>query len=397
MFYRLVLLLLTVTILVAHSTTYAQSPVPDGAEVERIADGFQFVEGPVWYEDGLLFSDIPANRVYRWTEEGGIEVFLEPSSHSNGLTLDAEGRLLLARHWARSVGRLEDDGTVTDLASRYDGTRLNSPNDLTVHSDGSIYFTDPTWGWQSNQSDGRPELGFMGVYRIDPDGELHLLADDLFYPNGIVFSPDESTLYVSTSHQQTVVAFDVRGHTLSNARVFASLQGEGDGAADGMDVDAEGRLYVTGPGGVWIFAPDGELLDRISVPGQTTNLTWGDADGGTLYITSGNGVYRIRLRSDDATSTEPETGVNSGMQLQPVYPNPSNDGVVITYDLEAPSSVDLSMYDVSGRSVRTLFAGNRAGGHHAHRADIGDLTPGVYFIRLTTDAGQDVQMMSVAR
>jgi gluconolactonase len=291
---RLALPLLLLAMLVPLRFALGQSPVPEGAEVERIADGFQFVEGPVWYDGGLLFSDIPANRVYRWTEGGGVEVFREPSGHSNGLALDAEGRLLLAQHGPRRVARIEDDDSETELAGEYAGMRLNSPNDLTLHSDGSIYFTDPTWGWQSNQSDGPPELGFMGVFRIDPEGELHLAVDSLFYPNGIVFSPDESTLYVSTSHQRTVVAFDVDDHTLSGGRVFASLQG--NDAADGMKVDAEGRLYVTGPGGVWIYAPDGTLLDRIDVPGQTTNLAWGDADGGTLYITSGTGLYRIRLR-----------------------------------------------------------------------------------------------------
>jgi gluconolactonase len=300
----------------------AQSPVPEGAEVERIADGFQFVEGPVWYDGGLLFSDIPANRVYRWTEEGGIEVFREPSGHSNGLALDDEGRLLLAQHGPRRVARIEDDDSETVLAGEYDGMRLNSPNDLTVHSDGSVYFTDPTWGWQSNQSDGPPVLGFMGVFRIDLEGGVHLMVDSLFYPNGIVFSPDESTLYVSTSHQRTVVAYDVDDHTLSGGRVVASLQG--NDAADGMKVDSEGLLYVTGPGGVWIFSPDGTLLDRIDVPGQTTNLAWGDADGGTLYITSGTGVYRIRLRGA-ATGMSPDPGAGSGHLLQPVYPNPSSE------------------------------------------------------------------------
>ena len=392
---RLALSFLLFFVLTSIPSANAQSPVPDGAVVERIAGGFQFVEGPVWYEGGLLFSDIPANRVYRWTEDGGVEVFLEPSSHSNGLTLNADGRLLLAQHWTRRVARLEEDGTETALAAEYDGTRLNSPNDLAVHSDGSIYFTDPTWGSVSGQSDGHPELGFMGVYRIDPDGDLHLLTDSLHYPNGIVFSPDESTLYVSTSHQVTVVAFDVSDHTLSNGRVFATLQG--NGAADGMKVDADGRLYVTGPGGVWIFAPDGTLLDQIAVPEQTTNLAWGDADGGTLYITSGTGLFRIRLIGDDATSTTPDPDASTGQLLQPVYPNPSNDGVVISYDLDAPASIDLSLYDVAGRSVRTLFAGNRAGGHHSMHADIADLSPGVYFIRLTTESGQDVQVMSVAR
>jgi gluconolactonase len=300
---RLALSLLLLAMLVPLPFCNRSVAGPEGAEVERIAEGFQFVEGPVWYDGGLLFSDIPANRVYRWTEGGGVEVFREPS----GIATDSPSTTKVASS-SRSTGRVVWHASRTMTAKRNSpgsmpAMRLNSPNDLTLHSDGSIYFTDPTWGWQSNQSDGPPELGFMGVFRIDPDGELHLVVDSLFYPNGIVFSPDESTLYVSTSHQRTVVAFDVDDHTLSGGRVFASLQG--NDAADGMKVDAEGRLYVTGPGGVWIYAPDGTLLDRIDVPGQTTNLAWGDADGGTLYITSGTGLYRIRLRGD-ATGTSPD-------------------------------------------------------------------------------------------
>lgn len=274
----------------AVSSAAAQSPVPDDAVLERIAEGFEFVEGPLWKDGALLFSDIPANTIYRWTPGEGVAVAVRPSSNSNGLALDAEERLLIAQHGARRVARMEADGTQTALATHFQGKRLNSPNDLAVHPDGSIYFTDPPWGIQPEEA----ELDFWGVYRLAPDGSLHLLLDSLHKPNGIVFSPDHETVYVSTSDEREVYAFDVDRHTLTGGRLFAS-QAENRGAFDGMVVDPEGNLYVTGPGGLWIYAPDGALLDRIPIPGQTSNVAWGDADGRTLYITSGNGVYRLRV------------------------------------------------------------------------------------------------------
>ena len=267
----------------------AQSPVPENVVVERVASGFRFVEGPVWHDGGLLFSDIPANVVYRWAPEEGVTVFRTPSQQSNGLAFDARGRFVMAQNGARRVARIEPDGTETVLASHYGDKRLNSPNDLALHPDGSLYFPAPTW-----KSPPDPDMpGFTGVYRLDPGGTLHLLVDSLDKPNGITFSPDFGTLYVSNSEALGVFAFDVDGHVLRNGRLFAQVPGEG--ATDGMKTDAEGRLYVTGPGGIWIYAPDGALIDRVHVPEQVTNCAWGDADGRTLYVTSGTALYRVRL------------------------------------------------------------------------------------------------------
>lgn len=277
----------------AAAPVQAQSPVPEGAQVEAVVTGFQFTEGPYWHPDGfLLFSDIPANTVYRWWPDStSAEVYRRPSGNANGITADAEGRLILAQHGWRRVARVEPDGRETALATTYQGQRLNSPNDAAVASDGSIYFTDPPYGVE----DSARELDVEGVYRRAPDGTLTRMADDLDRPNGIVLSPDEARLYVNDTEGRFVRVYDrAADGTVSNGRRFATMEGEGSGA-DGMTVDAEGRLYTTGPGGVWIFAPNGELVDRIMVPGQSTNTTFGGPQGNILFVTAGDTVYRIRL------------------------------------------------------------------------------------------------------
>lgn len=265
------------------------SPVPEGATVEKIADGFEFTEGPLWYNGRLVFSDIPANKVYEWAEEEGARVFLEPSGHANGLAVDPDGHLLLAQHDGQ-VGRHTAEDEIESLVASYQDRRLNSPNDLTVADDGTIYFTDPPYGVDAENR----ELDFSGVYRLDPDGALTLLTKEFSRPNGIVLSPDESTLYVNDTEETLVRAYDVQEDgSLANARLFARPEGEGEGAADGMKLDAQGNLYTTGPGGVWVYAPDGELLDRISVPVGPTNLAFGGSARKTLYITARENVYRI--------------------------------------------------------------------------------------------------------
>jgi gluconolactonase len=352
----------------------AQSPVPPNAVVERVAQGFQFVEGPVWAEGALLFSDIPGNKIYRWSPDSGATVYYEPSSNSNGLALDASGKLLLAQHGSRQVARLEDDRTETPLATEYESLSLNSPNDLTVHSDGSIYFTDPPFGINSSQR----ELPYTGVFRIAPDGTLHLLADSLYYPNGIVLSPDESTLYVSTSHQLTVVAYDVANHVLSNGRIFAALSGSG--AADGMKVDEEGRLYVTGPKGVAIFSSEGVLLDEINVPEQTTNLAWGDEDGKTLYMTSGTGLYRIRMTS--GTGTEKKTKTTAPAIKVEHYPSPSIGAATMRYDLPESGRVRIVLVDALGRTQLRVDDGLQLAGPHEVELDMTSLPASAYFYRI---------------
>jgi len=283
------------------------------AKIEKLAGGFKFTEGPIWIHEGyLLFSDIPANAIMKWTPDGKVSVFMKPSGYrgttafkgpesgSNGLTLDKQGRLTIAEHANRRVTRREKDGKLTVLAERYEGKRLNSPNDLVWKSDGSLYFTDPPYGLQT-QGDDDPlkELKFNGVFRV-AQGKLQLLIKDLTRPNGIAFSPDEKYLYIAVSDEikKIWMRYDVKPDgTVANGKVFfdASSSKE-DGLPDGMKVDQKGNVYGTGPGGVWVFSPDGKHLGTIKPPEVPANCHWGDADGKTLYMTTRTGLYRIRLK-----------------------------------------------------------------------------------------------------
>jgi gluconolactonase len=290
--------------------------VPRGTRVERIADGFTWVEGPAWdrKEQRLLFTDIPNNVIYAWSERGGVRVFLQPSGYSgaepfagpepgaNGLAFDAGGRLLLCQHGDRRIARLEPDGRLVPVADRFDGKRLNSPNDVFVAPSGDLYFTDPPFGLPRQFDDPGQELGFTGVYRLGRDGKLALLSRELTAPNGIALSPSGRTLYVSNADLKNPVwmAFDVaRDGRVSNGRVFHDGRAhvaEAAGVPDGMDIDRDGNLFAAGPGAVYVFAPDGTLLGRINFGIAVSNTAWGD-DGSTLYITASTGVYRMRLRT----------------------------------------------------------------------------------------------------
>jgi len=272
-----------------------QDILDDSAKLEKVAGDFQFIEGPIWHPDGfLLFSDIPTNIIYKFASNQQVEVFRRPSGKANGNTLDKENRLLTAEHENRRVSRTEKDGKVITLADRYEGKRLNSPNDLVVKSDGSIYFTDPSYGVSKDQE----ELGFYGVYRLAADGKLTLLVKDLVLPNGIAFSPDEQKLYVNNSEAGYIAVFDVKPDgTVTNERLFADLKDASQGGVpDGLKVDLEGNVYSTGPGGVWILSPEGKVLGKISVPETATNVAWGESDRKTLYITANTSLYRIRLK-----------------------------------------------------------------------------------------------------
>ena len=271
--------------------------VPEGTVIQHLASGLGFVEGPVWHDDSLLFSDIPNNRICRLkalAQGPELTTFRTPSGNSNGLTLDRSGRLIACEHSTRRVTRTEIDGSITVLAEWYQGKRLNSPNDVVVRSDGSIYFTDPPYGltglteWK--------ELSFNGVYRLAPNGELELLVDDFDRPNGLAFSPGEEVLYVDDTARGHIRAFDVAedGH-ISNGRVLIDMAGEGWGRPDGMKVDVEGNIYCTGPGGFWIIDPAGKCLARVSPPENPANMAWGDIDRRSLYLTAQTGIYRIRL------------------------------------------------------------------------------------------------------
>jgi len=293
--------------------------VPPGARIEVLAAGFVWSEGPVWVRGGawlseacLLFSDIPRNRINRWRPGHGIDVFMEPSGYTgvadygsepgcNGLTLDRQGRLLLCEHGDRRVSRLSPDGGKLTLADRFEGKRLNSPNDLVVHSSGAIYFTDPPYGLPNRYDDPRRELDFCGVYRIGTDGRLDLLCRTMTRPNGLAFSPDEKTLYVAQSDPEAPIwrAFAVKpdGTLAGDGRVFfdaAVLHKTRQGLPDGLKVDAAGNLFATGPGGVLVFTPDGTHLGTILTGQKTANCAFGD-DGGTLYLTADSLLCRVRL------------------------------------------------------------------------------------------------------
>lgn len=270
------------------------------SKLEKIATGFMFTEGPVWDSKNkcLYFSDIPGNKMRRWSENKGIEIVRDPSGKSNGLTFDKQGRLLACEHANRRVSRTEKDGKIITIADKYDGKKLNSPNDVVVKSDGSIYFSDPPYGLTAEFGVlGVQELPFQGVYRISPDGRtMNLLADDFEKPNGLAFSPDEKLLYIDDTDRVHVRVFDVKPDgTITNGRLFADLKGDEPGNVDGMKVDFQGNVYVTGPGGISIFDPEGRKLGRIDMPEVAANLAWGDDDWKTLYITASTSLYRIKL------------------------------------------------------------------------------------------------------
>ncbi|MCU0541625.1 MAG: SMP-30/gluconolactonase/LRE family protein [Oscillatoriaceae cyanobacterium Prado104] len=272
-----------------------QSILDGSAKLEKVAGDFQFIEGPVWHPDGfLLFSDIPANTIYKLASNGKAEIFRRPSGNANGNTLDKQGRLITAEHGNHRISRTETDGKVISLVDKYEGKRFNSPNDLVVKSDGSIYFTDPGYGVSKDKK----ELTFYGVYRLAPDGKLTLLVKDMVQPNGIALSPDEKKLYVNNSEAGYIAVFDLNSDgNVSKERVFAELKDIGKiGVPDGLKVDVAGNVYSTGAGGVWILSPSGKVLGKIPVPEMATNLAWGDKDYQTLYITASKSLYRIRLK-----------------------------------------------------------------------------------------------------
>lgn len=279
----------------------------DEREMTRLATGLQFTEGPVWLTDPgcLLFSDIPADMTLRWTPgEEGLHVERRPSHHANGLTLDHQGRLLSCEHSGRQVSRMairlrsdpdRDSSThvLEGLATAWQGKRLNSPNDLVVSADGSIWFTDPNYGLPPDQ-EGK-ELDFQGVYRIAPDGTLHLLLDHLPSPNGLVFSPDESHLYVGDSGTNILRRYRVGAdQTLQDETVFMDMSAQrAHGGFDGMKVDRDGRLWTTGPGGIWVAEEDGTLLGCLTVPERPANVAFGGDDFSTLFITARTSLYCV--------------------------------------------------------------------------------------------------------
>ena len=279
--------------------TRFRAVVGESVTFEKLATGFLFTEGPLWHprDHHLLFSDMPGNHLRKWRAQEGVTTFRKPSNQSNGLAWDGLGRLVACEHATSRLTRTETDGRQTVLASHYKGKELNSPNDVIVHSSGIIYFTDPTFG--RAEFYGRPrecELSFRGVYRVMPDGsDLTLLADDFAQPNGLCFSADETQLYVNDTEKQHIRRFDLLSDgSLANGREWAKTTGDGDGAPDGMKIDAQSNLYSSGPAGIHVFAPDASCLGVIQVPEYTANFAWGDTDYRSLYITASTSLYRIR-------------------------------------------------------------------------------------------------------
>ncbi|MEX0748261.1 MAG: SMP-30/gluconolactonase/LRE family protein [Rhodothermales bacterium] len=302
--------------IVPHESRF-EALIPKGAFVEKLAEGFEWSEGPVWVPAGqyLLFSDIPVNTIYRWDAGRGLHPYLRPAGYAwndapglelgtNGLVLDSEGRLVMCDHGNRQIARLDTTNyTKETLASSYNGKRFNSPNDLIYKSNGDLYFTDPPYGLRGLNEDPAKELPFNGVYRLRPSGEVTLLTRELSFPNGIAFSPDESTLYVANSDPQRPIwmAFDVlEDGTLTNGRVFfdaSELVARGlRGLPDGLKVDRQGNLFATGPGGVVVLSPEGTHLGTIATGELAANCAFGD-DGSSLYITSDRLLARIRLNT----------------------------------------------------------------------------------------------------
>lgn len=277
------LTLLVLTLALAAPEDFISGPI------EVVAEGFKFTEGPIWLPDGvpalpggvLAFSDVQADTIYLEDKS----VFRKPSSAANGLTLDAEGRLVICQQQTGSITRLEADGSVTVLADRYEGKRLNAPNDVMIRSDGTIFFTDP----MKRGKEVKNELDFSGVFAISPDGTLHLLVDSMTYPNGIALSPDETTLYVGDVMGAEIRAFDLDGTAVRNERVFCKAN-----IPDGMKVDVQGNLWVASSRGIVVFDKAGALLETIRFPVWPANLAFGGADSKTLYVTARTKVFKAR-------------------------------------------------------------------------------------------------------
>lgn len=269
--------------------------IVEAGEPQRLATGFEFTEGPLWSPDGhWLFVDIRTSRIYRLAPGGEPEVVRENSDQSNGMTYDMQGRVLICEMTGRQVQRWESDGSFTPIATHWDGKRLNRPNDVICASDGSIYFTDPGIRMEEHEK----ELDFFGVYRVSPDGDVQPVITDFDFPNGLALSPDERTLYVANSRPDMHIrAFDRQADgTVTSGRVFAELKLEGpEGVPDGMKVDVEGRVFSTGPGGCWVFSPEGEHLGTIVLPEVPANCAFGGDDYRTLFFTARTSVYSVRV------------------------------------------------------------------------------------------------------
>jgi len=276
--------------------TDALSTILETTEAERLATGFGFTEGPLWHPEGFYyFVDIRKSHLHRIFSGKEPELVRANTGEGNGTTFDLQGRVVICEGGNRRVTRWSSDGRSEVLMDRYEGKRLNRPNDVVCKSDGSLYFTDP--GLRVPLAE--RELSYAGVYRITPDGKTSLVAD-CEYPNGLAFSPDERVLYVAnTRWTQYIHAFELdAGGNVVRRRIFADMSSdETDGVPDGMKVDVQGRIYCTGPGGTWVFAPDGTRLGIIRTPEVPANLAFGGPDLRTLFLTARTSVYTLRMKT----------------------------------------------------------------------------------------------------
>lgn len=265
--------------------------IPADAKLETIASGFGFTEGPVWDPSGFIYvSDEEINKIFRVYPDGHKESLVDLGD-PDGNTFDAQGRLIDCASVLRAIIRVAPGGKYTILADRYNGMKFNSPNDVVIGPDGAIYFTDPTLDLPQGQ---KQETPFQGVYRLDNKGSVQLLTKELSQPNGLAFSPDGSKLYIDDSEQRNIRVYDFANGAISNGRIFGDEHGEQhEGVPDGMKLDEHGNIFVTGPKGIWVWDPAGNHLGTIEMPEQPANLTWGDKDYATLYITATHGVYRL--------------------------------------------------------------------------------------------------------
>lgn len=286
-------ILIPLLVLTVFSTAPRAETIQDlvDSKVEEISTQFKFTEGPVWHPDGyLLFSDIPNNKIMKWEEKTGkITAFRDPSGKSNGLTLDLRNRLLAVEHWNRRVSQTSRNGQTKSLTETYKGKKFNSPNDIVVHSNGDIYFTDPEYGLEKREK----EQPHQGVYRLGKDGKVALLAASFTAPNGLAFSPDEKVLYVADSKEGYINAYDVAADgTLKNERKFCEVAGP-----DGMKVDEKGRLFTTSREGITVYLPDGTKVGAIAIPQKPANCAFGGADRKTLFVTARTGLYKVRVKT----------------------------------------------------------------------------------------------------
>ena len=377
---------------------FAQSPIPSDAKLEKVFSSGKQLEGPVWKDGlGLLFSDIKTAKIYLLPADGSpVKTYLEKSDSSNGLTLDKNNSLVLTQMGKRRIARQESNGNITVLASTYNGKKFNSPNDLVVKSDGSIFFTDPDFNIPGGAS--KKELTFQGIYRISPNGTLQLLNNSYTLPNGICFSPDEKKLYVNESQKGEIYVWDIiNDSTIANKNLFNKVTPY----ADGMKVDNSGNLYCTGSGGISIFSPAGNFLAKIATTTLTTenpsNCAWGDSDKKTLYITTNSNLLKIRLVS---TGIE-EHGNNlpDHFELYPNYPNPFNPTTAISYQISTACQVTLKVFNLLGKEIDTLVNEIKQPGVYNSQFSIHNFNfpSGIYFYTLRAGNFSQTRKMVVMK